>query len=236
VALAYFRDTLRTAMPLPEGITSVFFDAGGTLIHAEPSPGDVYAAVGRRFGSRVDAAEARRRFRAAFQRRRQPDDLSTSEAAEDAFWRGVVAEVLDDVTDFESCYRELFAYFGRPEAWRTDPQAAAVLKELTERGLLIGVCSNFDARLHGIIAGLPELQALRRVVVSSEVGWRKPAAAFFAELSRVAGPPQRLLIVGDDPVNDYQGARAAGMAARLLDPAGRHAGPDRITALADLLG
>src|SRR5437870_7219080 len=144
-------------MPLPDGIAAVFFDAGGTLIHAEPSPGDVYAAVGRRFGSRIDAATARRRFRDAFRRRQQSDrveDLGTSEAAEDAFWRGVVAEVLDDVADFEGCYRELFAHFARPQAWRTDPQAAAVLTALAERGLLVGVCSNFDARLQGILAGL----------------------------------------------------------------------------------
>ena len=222
-------------MPLPEGIAAVFFDAGGTLIHAEPSPGDVYAEVGRRFGSRVDAATARARFRDAFRRRQGHPDLTTSEAVEDAFWRGVVAEVLADVTA-DGCYRTLFAHFARPEAWRADPEAATVLPALAERGLLIGLCSNFDTRLHGIVAGLPELRAARRVVVSSEVGWRKPAPAFFAAVARAAAlPPERILVVGDDPVNDYQGARAAGMAARLLDPHGRFAGPDRISSLANLL-
>jgi putative hydrolase of the HAD superfamily len=226
-------------MPLPEGVAAVFFDAGGTLIHAEPSPGDVYAAVGARFGSRVDAAAARRRFLDAFRRRQReagPAGLATSEAAEDAFWRGVVGEVLHDVTDADACYRELWSYFARPEAWRADPEAGPVLRGLADRGLLVGVCSNFDSRLHGIVAGLPELRAVGPVVVSSEVGWRKPAPGFFDAVARAAGlPPERILVVGDDLVNDYEGARAAGMPARLLDPRGRRPGPDRLAALGELL-
>jgi putative hydrolase of the HAD superfamily len=217
-------------------IDAVFFDAGGTLIHAEPAPGAVYAAVGARYGSDVGVGEATARFLGAFRRRQAAGGLRTSEAEEDAFWRGVVAEVLDDVADFEACYRELFAYFARPEAWRADAEAGPVLAALAARGLAVGVCSNFDARLHGIVAGLEALRpAAGRVVVSSEAGWRKPAPAFFAEVTRQAGlAPERVLVVGDDLVNDYEGARAAGLRALLLDPRGRHPTAERVARLAEL--
>jgi putative hydrolase of the HAD superfamily len=219
-------------------IAAVFFDAGGTLIHADPPPGDVYAAVGADFGSRIDTATARSRFAAAFRRRNRTGsaaDLLTSEAVEDAFWRAVVAEVLDDLTDFEGCYRTLFAHFARPGSWTLDPEAGPALAALAARGLRLGLCSNFDARLHGIVAGMPALRPVEAVVVSSEVGWRKPAPEFFAAVARRAGPPpQQVLVVGDDPVNDYEGARAAGLAAVLLDPQGRSDLSGRIARLADL--
>lgn len=50
------------------------------------------------------------------------------------------------------------------------------------------------------------------VLISDDVGARKPDAAFFAALLRVLGSPaDACLMVGDHPVNDIAGAHAAGM-------------------------
>jgi putative hydrolase of the HAD superfamily len=76
------------------------------------------------------------------------------------------------------------------------------------------------------------------LVISSEVGWRKPAAAFYREVCRRSGlEPEQILLVGDDRINDYEGARSAGLQAILLDPAGKSATRqvNRITRLGDLL-
>jgi putative hydrolase of the HAD superfamily len=71
-----------------------------------------------------------------------------------------------------------------------------------------------------VVAGLPALNPLSDLVISSEVGWRKPAPAFFDELMRrVEARASQILFVGDDLVNDYEGARAAGMEAILCDSA-----------------
>jgi putative hydrolase of the HAD superfamily len=223
-------------MRFADPIAAVFFDAGGTLIHADPAPGVVYAEVGRRFGSHVDAATASRRFRIAFARRLGAETLATSEALEDTFWRSVVAEVLDEVSDFEACYRTLWDHFATAEAWQVEAEAGPVLERLAARGLHVGVCSNFDARLHTILAGKPELAAVRSCVVSSEVGWRKPAPAFFRAVVRAAGvAPGQVLVVGDDRTHDYDGARAAGLVALLFDPEGRAEGVERIRSLGELL-
>ena len=152
-----------------------------------------------------------------------------------ARWQSIVAEVLDDVSDLAACFRTLYDHFARPESWRVDPDAPPALREIARRGLAIGVCSNFDHRLRGLVAAMPELADIHHVVISSEVGWKKPAAGFFAEVARTVGmPPQSILIVGDDAVNDYEGARAAGLPALLLDPHARAATAERITRLRDL--
>jgi len=205
---------------IPPDIQAVFFDAVGTLIHPEPPAAVVYASVGQSFGSRLTVAEIAARFRTAFAREEAVDlanGLRTSEEREWRRWRSIVGEALDDVTDREGCFEELFHHFGRAEAWRCDPEAATVLVELERRGYVLGLASNYDGRLHSVAAGMPELRPLRHVVISAEVAWRKPAAEFFAALCQHAGlPPTQVLLVGDDRVNDYDGARAAGLRAELV--------------------
>lgn len=225
--------------PALSGIGTVFFDAVGTLLHPDPPAPVVYAEVGRRFGSLHDPATIPARFRAAFLRQEGVDraaGLRTNEDREAARWREIVGEVLDDVADPEGCFRELYDHFARPTAWRADPEAAPVLADLARRGYRLGVASNFDRRLHAVLAGIPALARLAERVISSEAGWRKPAPEFFALLCERAGlPPEQVLLVGDDRGNDYDGARAAGLAAVLLDPAGRDRSAVRVTRLGELL-
>jgi putative hydrolase of the HAD superfamily len=221
---------------IPAGVRAVFFDAVGTLLHPDPSPAYVYATVGRQFGCRYSEEEVGTRFRAAFRAEDEADRCAgwrTGEERELARWHRIVATVLDGLTGraAEECFRELWAHFARPEAWRCDPDAATVLVELARRGYVLGMASNFDGRLHRVAAGLPALAALACIVISSEVGWRKPAPEFFAALcASVELPPAQVLVVGDDPTNDGA-ARAAGLHVRLL--AG--AGPDGLDRLRDLL-
>jgi putative hydrolase of the HAD superfamily len=209
---------------IPRDVRAVFFDAVGTLIHPEPSAAAVYAAVAGSLGSRLTEAEIAARFRAAFAREEAFDranGLRTGEERERRRWRHIVAAVLPDVCDGERCFEELFAHFARPGAWRCDPQAAAVLAELERRGYVLGMASNYDSRLRTVAAGLPELRPLRHLVISSEVGWRKPAPEFFAALcERTELAPAEILLVGDDRVNDYDGATAAGLRAVLVGAGG----------------
>ena len=51
----------------PATIAAVVFDAVGTLIEPAPPAAEVYAAVGRKYGSRLSVPEVAPRFRAAFE-------------------------------------------------------------------------------------------------------------------------------------------------------------------------
>lgn len=226
---------------IPSGVRAVFFDAVGTLLFPEPAAPAVYAAVAREHGLHLSDAEVRERFLAAYRREERADadrTWATSEARERDRWHTIVTATLAGVSDPDACFAHLFEHYSRPEAWRVHPDAAEVLRALRAGGLVLGMGSNYDARLLTVLAGFPELEPLRgTVVVSATVGWRKPAPEFFAEVSRVAGcAPGEVLFVGDDLQNDYQGATVAGMQALLLDPDARHTHvPHRVAGLTELL-
>jgi putative hydrolase of the HAD superfamily len=212
--------------PLLKGVRAVVFDAVGTVIHPEPPAPIVYAETAHRLGSKRTLAEITAGFRAAFAREESidhADGLRTSEAREVERWRKIVTGVLDDVTDANICFRELFDHFSRPEAWRCDADAAATLDFLAREGYVLGLASNYDRRLRSVVRGLPDLGRLQQLIISSEVGWRKPAANFFFALCQAIGSPaETILYVGDDPSNDYEGARAVGLRAALFDPHAKH--------------
>jgi putative hydrolase of the HAD superfamily len=222
------------------GVRAVVFDAVGTLIRPDPPAHAVYADVGRRFGSRLDQAVITARFRAAFRAEEEVDRAAgwrTDEDREERRWRTIVAATLDDVADGESCFRELWRHFARPSAWRCDADAGRVIAELRRRELAVGIASNFDGRLRSVVAGLPAIASVSPLVISSEVGWRKPAGGFFEAVARAVGcEPCEVLHVGDDLANDFEGAVAAGLAAVLFDPLG-HASENagRVRHLARLL-
>jgi putative hydrolase of the HAD superfamily len=228
-------------MILPPTVRAIFFDAVGTLIHPDPPAAEVYARLGQLYGSRLDCDAIALRFTAAFGRQEAIDRAGgwyTSEDRELTRWRAIVREVLDDVSDPGGCFRSLFTHFAGHQAWCCDPDAGATLAALDARGYVLGVASNFDARLRGVLDGLVALRPLRHVVISSEVGWRKPAPQFFRRLGEVTGlGPEQILHLGDDRDNDFAGARAVGMHAFLLDPQGTEPvpSPARLRRLGDLL-
>lgn len=233
--------TLRSST-LPSRVRAIYFDAVGTVLHPQPSAGAVYAEIGQRFGTALAPAEIHRRFVAAFRAEEEVDARAghrTDETRELQRWRNIVAIVLDDVADREGCFDALYDHFAQPTAWVADPAAAPVLEALGRAGYQVGLATNFDHRLRSVLTGLPALAEVQHVVISSEVGWKKPAPPFFACLGEHCGlAPEKILLVGDDWDNDYRGGRAAGLHARLLDPASRYPVPaeHRLTSLLELIG
>lgn len=199
---------------VPDGVLAVFFDAVGTLLFPTPDALVVYRRLAARRGVDLPEAEIRRRFVAAYRAEEALDAATgwaTSERREQARWHRIVTETLCDVPDPDVCFRELFGHFADPTSWAVSSDAPDVLRALTDRGIAVGMGSNYDARLFPVLDGFRELDPLRgRVVVSAAVGYRKPAREFFAEVCRVAGcRPGEVVFVGDDVENDYDGAAVA---------------------------
>lgn len=104
--------------------------------------------------------------------------------------------------------------------------AAATLQALRERGLRVGVVTNgplVQQHRKLDVAGIRPL--LDTVLVSSEEGVQKPDPEIFARAAaRLGLSPRQCVFVGDHPINDIEGACAAGMSAvfiatRTPDPA-----------------
>jgi putative hydrolase of the HAD superfamily len=225
----------------------LLFDAVHTLIAPREPVAVTYHAAGARHGSQLPVDEVRRRFHDGFA---QSEDLSfvhpgiptrgrtTSEPAERLRWRWVVERVFDDVATAQEdeLFTELWQHFADPAAWRVLPDVASTLHALRECGWKLGVASNFDARLDAVLAGLPELPRFDAVLVSSRVGWRKPAPEFYSHaVAACDGVAAEICFVGDSWEHDVIGPRQAGMAAVLLD-AQKMAGEDeRVRSVAELL-
>lgn len=223
---------------IDDGVRAVFFDAVGTLITPREPVARTYAEFARRHGQDVAEERVRGTFREAFDRQEEIDRAAgwrTNEPRERARWLAIVSEVLSRTHAY---FDELWGWFATPAAWKIHPEAAEVILELTRRGLAVGIASNFDSRLLGLIDAFPELVPVRpRCAISSLIGWRKPAPEFFAYLIQLAGyPAAEILHVGDDPRNDVDGATAAGLRAILFDPHATTSGPAQISQLRDLLG
>lgn len=120
---------------------------------------------------------------------------------------------------------------------RLFPDALPALDALTalRPRPVLGVLTNGPAvTQHARLTRLGLLPRFDLSVISGEIGCAKPAQAFFAEALRRAGdvPPGEAVMIGDNPVADIAGARAAGLRAVWLNragaawPADLPAGPD----------
>ncbi|GIW56701.1 MAG: hypothetical protein KatS3mg082_3105 [Nitrospiraceae bacterium] len=138
--------------------------------------------------------------------------------------RGVFAGFPSEQVD--AAFEELFAYYGRGEAWNVFPDAKPALEALQSREVLLGIVSNFDARLFHICEELGLAGLFRTVVVSSRVGAAKPQAEIFRHALRNLGvSPLEALHVGDSWREDVRGAEAAGMRALCIDRRNAPPGP-----------
>lgn len=117
----------------------------------------------------------------------------------------------------------------------------AVLRTIRERGMRIGVVSNFTGNLDRCLAELGIAPLVDVVIDSAVVGVRKPDPTIFGlALQQLGVGAPRALMVGDNPFADICAAASLGMSTCWLAPLARPL-PDgcaptiRIARLTDLL-
>jgi putative hydrolase of the HAD superfamily len=206
-------------------IKAVFFDAAGTLIKPARRVGESYAAIAAKHGKDVLASDIAERFRVCFDlapRLAFPGATEQSlTGLERDWWKQLVAHVFEPWTPFdrfEEYFAELFAYFAEPKAWALYPEVSETLSALKQRGVILGVISNFDSRLVGILDGLGAGSSFGQIFVSSRVGYAKPDPRIFqVALSCHGLRPSDAIHVGDSETNDLQGANNAGLRGVLVD-------------------
>jgi len=206
----------------PPGVRAAVFDVVHTLVEPWPPVADAYHEAARRHGVHLDPAVVGERFTTAWRRQEAidaaaPIPFATSRSREADRWRSIVADVFTGTAATEAIFADLWAHFGRPEAWRPVPAGRELVLAARAAGLPVVLASNFDERLLSIAAVVEPLTLADHVFASSELGWRKPAAAFFRAVEQRLGlRPDELLLVGDDPELDVAAALRAGWQARPL--------------------
>ncbi len=98
------------------------------------------------------------------------------------------------------------------------PEVPATLAALRARGLPLAIVSNWPCGLSHFCRVLGLAAPFDAILCSAEVGAAKPDGKIFAAASAQLGiDPGRILHVGDTVIDDYEGARAAGFRAALID-------------------
>lgn len=223
------------------GVRAVFFDVGNTLLYPYPSVPHVVREVLAEAGHVHDltAIDALMPLVDAYyeDRYREDDSFWRSEEETSSVWVGMYSLLcrrLDIHETAEALAMRVYDEFGDAARWRAYADVAPALVRLRARGCRLGIISNWDMRLSGLLGGLGLGEMLDTVVSSAEVGLHKPDPRIF-ELAceRLGVAPEEAAHVGDHVYADVLGARAVGMTPVLIDRHGICApeGEEPITSL-----
>jgi putative hydrolase of the HAD superfamily len=208
----------------------VFFDAGETLVHPDPSFPELFARIVTREGyprEPVAISDGLALVSDEFRRASHEQALwTTSPERSRRFWLGVYDRFLGvlDLPRDDGLADTLYTAFTDRRNYVAFDDVAPTLRALRDDdGATLGVISNYEAWLEDLLSdlGLSDLLPVR--VISGVVGVEKPDPAIFRlALDRVGLPAAEVVYVGDVPDFDYEPAAAIGMFPVLIDRRDRH--------------
>lgn len=224
-------------------VRTVFFDAGETLLHAHPTFPDLLASTLRDAGHDVDPDAVHDRIHLmaeAFSAAAAAGDLwTTSAASSRRFWGDVYAVLLDElgVAADRDLVERLYATFTDHANYVLFEDVLPTLEALRDGGIRLGLISNFEDWLVGLLEALGLTAFFETRVISGLEGLEKPDPAIFhLALDRLGVEAAASAYVGDSPEFDMAPASALGMLPVLIDRRDRH--PEvpamRIRALTEL--
>jgi putative hydrolase of the HAD superfamily len=209
-------------------LRAVFFDVGNTLLEPHPSVSEVVRQVLAEEGHLHDLGAIDELMPLVDEyyedRYRSDDTFWTDEDRTSQVWVGMyslLCRKLGIDVGAEQIAARVYQEFGDPARWRAYSDVELAFARLKRRGLKLGLISNWDNRLSGLIEGLGLGVHLDTIVSSADVGLHKPDPRIF-ELAceRLDVAPAEAAHVGDHHYADIVGARAIGMRPVLID---RHA-------------
>jgi putative hydrolase of the HAD superfamily len=216
-------------------ITTILFDAGGTLVF--PS----FARIARELGDAGAVADAaglaRADARVRFELDRPEVIAATTDGSRFRRYLDALAGAAGLPRMPDPVFDRLDAYHRLHNLWEDVPsEVPAALDRLAGR-VRMGIVSNANGTVRAKLARVGLARYFELVVDSHEVGIEKPDPRIFAlALDRMGVAPAEAAYVGDLYHVDVVGAAAAGLAAFLLDPFDLYRGSPvtRIRSLAEL--
>lgn len=211
---------------------AAFFDAGETLLAPHPSFPELFAIVMAERGHAMTAAEVEHALEAVaptfveIQEREGITAWSTSREQSRRFWRAVYGSMFGHwgIPDAGGAlFEALYDRFTQYESYRLFPDAVPALRALREAGLVVGLVSNFEEWLEGMLIEMEVAHLFDVMAISGKEGIEKPDPAIFELALRRAGvAAAESVYVGDHPRLDAEAAASVGMTAVLIDRRGRH--------------
>lgn len=226
----------------PELIT---FDCAQTLLDVNWKVGEFALECARHAGLDLDEAAAGLYARMYRERVHEYLELNlTKDAAKcEAFWTQLSRNWLHDLgkdpdrwqPPIEAAAQEI-GFSPGSKIFRVYDDVLPCLDRLDELGVRLAVISNWDYSLHKILRMLGLFNRFELVVASLEEGFEKPDPRIFHQtLGKLGVEPSRAAHVGDDAIDDLQGARNVGMRGVLVDRSRKSpASPPYVASLSEL--
>lgn len=171
----------------------------------------------------------------------QTANLSRDPAITDAWWRELTLRWMNEVEIPESQLEGLIAVanellFGpESEVFKLYDDTQPALAELVERGYVLAVVSNWDVSLHRVLRMFDLEKYFKVRIASLEHGVEKPDPEIFhIALRQLGASPSETIHIGDNPLDDFEGAMRAGLRSVLLDRRSAAPSENCISSLLDL--
>lgn len=202
----------------------IFLDAVGTLFGVKGSVGEAYCKIARQFGVNADSGQVNQAFFQCFGQaspmvfpEAEPEEIPQREYG---WWESIAQQtfqqvgVFDRFSQFSEFFAALYDYFSTADPWFLYADTLKALQYWQQEGIELGVVSNFDSRIHLVLAALGLDSFFTSVTISTEVGAAKPNPKMFqTALQKHNCPVQLAWHIGDSFREDYEGAKAAGLRA-----------------------
>ncbi|MEC4813015.1 MAG: HAD-IA family hydrolase [Scytonema sp. PMC 1069.18] len=200
----------------------IFLDAVGTLFDVKGSVGEVYSQIARDFEVEVSTETLNKTFLQCFKAAPPPifPDAEQQDIPQYEFewWFRITqstfekAGVLEKFSDFSTFFSEVYIHFGTAQPWFIYPDVLPALSKWQNMGIELGILSNFDSRIYSVLQSLELREFFTSITIATQAGAAKPDSKIFVTaLKKHDCSPEAAWHIGDSVMDDYHGAKAAGI-------------------------
>jgi putative hydrolase of the HAD superfamily len=213
----------------PQSIRAVFFDAGFTLIHPNPSSPEICQQVCQRLNLHIQLDAVKQRIVESqdyfYRQSRLNRHTWGSEEAIAEFWTGYYMNLLRpfiEEQDEQRLYQlaqNIDEEFKKHSSWQLYPDVLPTLEALRKHGgYTLGVISDWGIALGPILRQLRLTPYFDCLLISAVTRHGKPSPVLYElALQRANAIADYTLHIGDSYIHDVLGARAVGITPVLLD-------------------
>lgn len=204
----------------------VTFDCAETLVRVRWTPGGFALDCARSIG--LELGDEERSVYERSLRSRWAEymeiNLALDDDLADAFWSKLTVDWLEaigrpaELAEALTLAAPELLYGENSDMFELFDDVVPLLDSLDALGIRVGVISNWDYSLHRVLKAREIHHRFEHVVASLQVGVEKPDPRLFHHaLERFGVAPAEAVHIGDNPLDDLQGAKDVGMRAYLID-------------------
>jgi putative hydrolase of the HAD superfamily len=204
-------------------VKAVYFDAGETLIHRNPSLVKITASILKSGGYRTDEKRLAAALEAAAGSMRAIVEKGVM--SDSAKWDHYMRSVFRTLSIKDTPLMEkIKARLKSGTSFRPYREAFGVIKTINDLGIKTGVISNAPAELVNILTRAGLHGKFGHIIVSELAGFEKPDPRIFRMALKKAGvKSEEFVYVGDNYIADIKGGISAGVHAVWLRRETKHA-------------